>query len=72
MEFELDDTVTIKNGGSEVYTITQVRTGGIYLLQLGNDGANIRWRKADELELVGKLKKSDDDPRFIPDRGIMD
>ena len=73
MKFELGDTVKIKNGGPEVFRITQASSDGPrYLLQLGNDGAAIQWRKEVELELVAKGKNPDDDgPRFVPDRGIM-
>lgn len=72
MKFELGDTVRIKNGGPQVYKITQASTSGpIYLLQLGNDGAAIQWKKEDEIELVAKAKKPDGGPGLVPERGIM-
>ena len=72
MKFEVADTVRIKDGGAEVFRITQASSAGPrYLLQLGNDGAAIQWRKEEELELVAKAKKPDDGPRFVPERGIM-
>jgi uncharacterized protein YodC (DUF2158 family) len=72
MKFDLGDTVKIKSAGPEVYKITQASTAGPrYLLQLGNDGAAIQWKMEEEIELVAKVKKPDDGPRFVPDRGIM-
>ena len=71
MKCELGDTVKVKNGGPGIYWIREARAAGpLYLLQLGNDGAAIQWRKEDELELVAKAKKPDDGPRFVPERGI--
>lgn len=72
MKFELGDSVRIKNGGPEIYKITQATSSGpTYLLQLGNDGAKIQWKKEDEIELVAMVKKPDNGPRFVPERGIM-
>jgi len=72
MKFDLGDTVKIKDGGPQVYNITQASSAGPrYLLQLGNDGAAIQWKMEDEIELVAKVKKPDDGPRFVPERGIM-
>jgi len=70
--FELRDSVRIKNGGQEVFTIVQARSDGLYLIQLGNDGASIQWKKESELELVTKAKKPDSSPGFVPDRSIME
>lgn len=41
MEFEIGDTVKIKGGGAEIYTVKQIRPG-LYLIQLGTDGAAIQ------------------------------
>jgi uncharacterized protein YodC (DUF2158 family) len=72
MKFELGDIVRIKNGGPQVYKITQATSSGpTYLLQLGNGGTAIQWKKEDEIELVSKPKKPDSGPRFVPERGIM-
>lgn len=73
MKFDLGDSVRITNAGPEVYTIKQASSGGPrYLLQLGNDGAAIQWKQENEIELVAKVKKPDEGPRFTPSRGIMD
>jgi hypothetical protein len=72
MKFENGDTVKIKNGGTEVFWIRETREAGpLYLLQLGNDGANIQWQKEEEIELVAKVKKPDTGPGLVPERGIM-
>jgi uncharacterized protein YodC (DUF2158 family) len=72
MNFELGDTVKIKNSGPEVFKITQASSDGPrYLLQLGNDGAAIQWRNEEEIELVAKVKKPDYGPGFVLERGIM-
>jgi uncharacterized protein YodC (DUF2158 family) len=73
MKYEIGDTVRIKDGGPQVYTIKQASSAGPrYLLQLGSDGKNIQWKNEDEIELVEKVKKPDDESRFVPGRGIME
>jgi hypothetical protein len=72
MNFDLGDTVKIKNGGPEIYTITQASSDGPrYLLQLGNNGAAIQWKKEDEIDLIAKVKKPNLSG-LVPERGIME
>ena len=70
--FELGDSVRIKNGGPEVFTIVEIRSAGPYKIQLGNDGTSVQYKKESELELVAKAQKPNSGSAFVPTRPIME
>ncbi len=72
MEFENGDHVRGKSGGSEVLTVVETRSDGIYRVQLGKDAGTMRYIKGSELELVAKAEKPKIEPGFYPGRSIMD
>jgi hypothetical protein len=72
VQFENGDKVKEKNSSIEVFIIVETRGDGLYKLQLGNDAANIRYCKADQLELVAKAEKPKIEPGLYPSRSIMD
>jgi hypothetical protein len=70
--FETHDTVRIKNGGPEVYTIEAITAGPLYQIELGGDFATRKWVKESDLELVATGNKPDPCPGFVPTRPIME
>jgi hypothetical protein len=72
MAFEMEDRVRI-TGTTEVWTVKGYHQGSDkYQIQFGLDAATLQFIAANDLELVERPKRTDDGPRFVPTRSIMD
>jgi hypothetical protein len=72
IQFANGDRVRRRDGGTEVFTIIESRSDGLYKLQLGSDGATARYVRGRDLELVAKAAEPDVGPGFYPGRSIME
>ena len=69
---DIDDLVSVE-GESGIWTVVGTRSlEPKFRVQLGLDGASIKYVRAEAVTLVKKTKRLEIGPGFVPTRSIMD
>jgi hypothetical protein len=68
---EIDDLVSVQGANGNWRIVGTRDLEPKFLVQLGLDGATIKFARSETITLLEKAKKPDIEPGFYPDRSIM-